>query len=143
MARPIKKYQEGGEVSARKKKRRARKDGTAPEKMTAKKAGPIKTKTKKADIKVSPKMAADKFRMETTQALKKRMEGSRKKFLRGSYDDVEPGYSKKVRKEIDDAVAKVDRDIRSGKYQDDSDKMLRDMGISSKGLRKLPRYPKK
>ena len=118
MARPIKKYQEGGEVSARKKKRRARKDGTAPEKMTAKKAGPIKTKTK-------------------------RMEGSRKKFLRGSYDDVEPGYSKKVRKEIDDAVAKVDRDIRSGKYQDDSDKMLRDMGISSKGLRKLPRYPKK
>lgn len=38
MARPIKKYDKGGEVSARKKRRRARKDGTAPEKMTAKKA---------------------------------------------------------------------------------------------------------
>ena len=143
MARPIKKYQEGGEVSARKKRRRARKDGAAPEKMAAKKAGPIKTKTKKGYLKMTPKMAADKFRMEATQGLKKRMETSRKKFLRGSYDDVEPGYSDKVRKEINDAVAKMDRDIRSGKYQDDSEKMLRDMGISSKGLRKLPRYPKK
>lgn len=141
MARPIKKYKKGGEVSARKKRRRARKTEAAPAPMTPKKAGPIKTKTQKKDIVVTPKMAADKFRMETMQGLKKRMEGSRKKFLRGEYDDVQPGYSKKVRKEIDDAVAKVDREIRSGKYQDDTDKMLRDMGIKTR--RTLPRYPKK
>ena len=41
MARPIKKYQKGGEVSARKKRRRARKTEAAPAPMTPKEAKPI------------------------------------------------------------------------------------------------------
>jgi hypothetical protein len=130
MARPIKKYKKGGEVSARKKKRRARKDGTAPEKMTAKKAGPIKTKTEKAYAKMTPKMAADKYRMEETSALKSKMEKSRAKFLK------DPATAGKYRKEIDAAVAQLDKDIRSGKEQDRAEKLAKRMGVK----RRFPRY---